>query len=342
MLLINQRLDKLAAARVDFQSRGMLEGSCLLEASIWAVSNPTELPELPSQTETQAVDDTDGLLAILLDKEDDQDPAPQSAELAILNSVNHDLDESADGLDPSEKTDPERSADGAISERGHARTLEALGVEIGNQSFPLLVHHFLRRQLERRSHAEDHPPPPPHLPSKTRVYVHYSAMATYFAPSDPCGAGGMHREYIRATPSWRGGPARYDCAFLNVGDEPGIYGLDVVRIKLLFSFKYEHVLYPCALVHWYSRTSPQQDPLTGMWIVEPDFDEGSPVVLVVHIDTIFRAAHLIGVYPGQDFISEDLTLHDSLNYFRRFYINDLIDYHAYETLNPPVEDSDLD
>ena len=30
MLLINQRLDKLAAAQVDFQKRGMLEGTCLL------------------------------------------------------------------------------------------------------------------------------------------------------------------------------------------------------------------------------------------------------------------------------------------------------------------------
>jgi hypothetical protein len=29
MLLTNQRLDKLAAARVDFASRGMLEGTCL-------------------------------------------------------------------------------------------------------------------------------------------------------------------------------------------------------------------------------------------------------------------------------------------------------------------------
>jgi len=29
MLLTNQRLDKLAAARVDFANRGMLEGTCL-------------------------------------------------------------------------------------------------------------------------------------------------------------------------------------------------------------------------------------------------------------------------------------------------------------------------
>ena len=31
MLLTNQRLDKVAAARVDFTERGMLAGSCLLE-----------------------------------------------------------------------------------------------------------------------------------------------------------------------------------------------------------------------------------------------------------------------------------------------------------------------
>ena len=32
MLLINQRLDKLAAAHVDFTNRGMLDGTCLSEA----------------------------------------------------------------------------------------------------------------------------------------------------------------------------------------------------------------------------------------------------------------------------------------------------------------------
>lgn len=32
MLLTNQRLDKLAAARVDFQTRGMLQGTCLSAA----------------------------------------------------------------------------------------------------------------------------------------------------------------------------------------------------------------------------------------------------------------------------------------------------------------------
>jgi len=32
MLLTNQRLDKLTAARADFEARGMLAGSCLSDA----------------------------------------------------------------------------------------------------------------------------------------------------------------------------------------------------------------------------------------------------------------------------------------------------------------------
>lgn len=32
MLLINQRMDKLAAARVDFTARGMLAGTCLMDS----------------------------------------------------------------------------------------------------------------------------------------------------------------------------------------------------------------------------------------------------------------------------------------------------------------------
>lgn len=39
MLLINQRLDKLAAARVDFSNRGMLKGS--LFASVMAAGSTT-------------------------------------------------------------------------------------------------------------------------------------------------------------------------------------------------------------------------------------------------------------------------------------------------------------
>jgi hypothetical protein len=45
MLLINQRLDKLAAACVDFASRGMLDGTCLSEA-LKLIGEPHHLSQL--------------------------------------------------------------------------------------------------------------------------------------------------------------------------------------------------------------------------------------------------------------------------------------------------------
>ncbi|KIL61333.1 hypothetical protein M378DRAFT_82595, partial [Amanita muscaria Koide BX008] len=45
------------------------------------------------------------------------------------------------------------------------------------------------------------------------VYVYPSAVATYCAPSDLSGVGGMFREQIRSTHSWRSGPERRDCVF---------------------------------------------------------------------------------------------------------------------------------
>ncbi|EMD41223.1 hypothetical protein CERSUDRAFT_40611, partial [Gelatoporia subvermispora B] len=121
-----------------------------------------------------------------------------------------------------------------------------------------------------------------------RVYVYYSAAATFFAPSDPCGVGGMHREHIRATPSWYRGPPRYDCVFVNTDpDAEGMLGLDVARIHLFMSFRYHGIQYPCALVHWYERTAPEPDEATGLWQVEAQYaSDGSPILGIVHLDTI--------------------------------------------------------
>jgi hypothetical protein len=51
-----------------------------------------------------------------------------------------------------------------------------------------------------------------------KASVFTSAVATFFAPSDPSGLHGMRRERIRSTPSWRDCEPRYDCAFV-VEDE---------------------------------------------------------------------------------------------------------------------------
>ena len=121
-----------------------------------------------------------------------------------------------------------------------------------------------------------------------------SATATFHAPSDPSGIYGMCHEQIWATESWWQGLACYDCVFVNTHPElDDMRGLDVVCILAFFSFTYCNKLYPCALVHWYSIIGEDHDEDTGMWIVSPNMVDGSPGVSIIHLDTIFHAAHLL-------------------------------------------------
>ncbi|KAF8872664.1 hypothetical protein CPB84DRAFT_1854340 [Gymnopilus junonius] len=116
-----------------------------------------------------------------------------------------------------------------------------------------------------------------------------SVRAVYYAPSDLSGIGGMHEERIRAVRKWYNGPPRYDCVFVgntDAADQPGFRGLNVAR----------RVIYPCALVHWFSHVGNAPDPVTGMWKVKPDYDRrGNPILAVIAVDSIFRGAHLIGI-----------------------------------------------
>lgn len=165
-----------------------------------------------------------------------------------------------------------------------------------------------------------------------RLMVFHSATATFYAPSDLSGIGGMHRERIRATPSWHGGPSRYDCVFVeNEPDLEGFAGLHVAQVKLFLSFTYINgTTYPCALVEWFSKygDSPCED--TGLWRVVPEYDtRGQRVVSLIHIDTMLRSAHLIGV-AGSHFIPTTLTFTDTLDAFHLFYVNKYIDHHAHE------------
>jgi hypothetical protein len=70
-----------------------------------------------------------------------------------------------------------------------------------------------------------------------KIHVRNSAVATFRAPSDISGIYGMCREHIRAVPSWRGGPARYDCVLVNTDpDIEGTCGFEVARVFLFFFF----------------------------------------------------------------------------------------------------------
>ena len=64
--------------------------------------------------------------------------------------------------------------------------------------------------------------------------------------------------------------------------------------------------------------------------VVPDFDlTGGCAMSMVHLDTILRSAHLMGVV-GSNFIPSDLKFHNSLDAFREFYVNKYIDHHSHE------------
>ena len=109
--------------------------------------------------------------------------------------------------------------------------------------------------------------------------------------------------------------------------------MDVVRVSLFFSFEYDHIYYPCALVDWFKKEG--LDPVTGMWVVRPDIVQRGrrqPAQLersVLHLDSFLRAAHLIPVF-GTDKVPRNFHFSFSLDVFKAYYVNKYIDHHANE------------
>ncbi|KAK7452202.1 hypothetical protein VKT23_012305 [Stygiomarasmius scandens] len=297
MLLTNQRLDKLAAYRVDLEHRGMLDGSVL---PTMMMADPTVQPQvLIAQGDELDEDEDDG--------SDDQ---------------------------PYSQGDVKLSKNPA---RGVPRQLNDLAAHINQPELPIFIQHFLYNQRHL-----DMPDAPrgcdiplhhcPELEKDQKIFLHSSAWATFFAPSDLSGLSGMRHERIRATNSWYKGAARYDCVFMEGDTEKeGFQGLIVGRVFAFFRFRHFGRSYPCALVHWYSTVGDTPCPETGMWIVQPDFRRnGSSLLEVVHLDCLYRAAHLIGVTGDSRVPVRDFSSSDSLDAYEAFYVNKYVDYHAHE------------
>jgi hypothetical protein len=193
--------------------------------------------------------------------------------------------------------------------------------------FPELIQRFLYDQLYPESHLTSSDVSLDACPVFLGVISLFSsATASFYAPSDPSGIRGICREQIRATDSWRGGPARYDCAFVNTHPElAGLRGLDVVRVLAFLSFTYHNKLYGCALVRWYSVIGEDYDEDTGMWMLTPDLDN----VSIIHVDTILRAGHLLPIF-GHAYLPRGITYHNSLDTFATYYVNKFIDHHAFD------------
>jgi len=163
------------------------------------------------------------------------------------------------------------------------------------------------------------------------VYAYHSAVATFHAPSDLSGIHGMRRERIRAVLSWRHGPPRYDCIFVEHDvNQDGFQGLHAARVFLFFSFKYRFIYYPCALIQWFSPVDDEPCDDTGLWVVEPEYlPDDTPFMAVIHLDCILRGAHLIGM-AGKEFLPQHFSFHDTFDAFQAFYINKYADHHSNE------------
>jgi hypothetical protein len=107
-------------------------------------------------------------------------------------------------------------------------------------------------------------------------------------------------------------------------------GLNIVHILPFFLLTFWSVSYPCALVQWFSPVGGEYDEDTGMWMVQPEVtDDGSPIILVIHLDCVICAAHLLPIF-GYDPVPPSISLHNSLDAFAAFYINKYADHHAFE------------
>lgn len=172
----------------------------------------------------------------------------------------------------------------------------------------------------------------PDISSTLHIQIYHSASTVYHAPSDLSGIGGMHREYIRATPNWRKkGMPRYDCVFVERDPEKeGFQSLGVAQVQMFFTFRHDNILYSCALIHWFETYGDGPCPETGMWRVKPDFDQQQQrVCSVIHIDSILRAAHLLPVF-GKKIIPENFQSYQSLRAFQLYYVNKYADHHSHE------------
>ncbi|KAG1884298.1 hypothetical protein F4604DRAFT_1878722 [Suillus subluteus] len=201
--------------------------------------------------------------------------------------------------------------------RKRARTVPDLCTELAIPHLYNLLCQFLFEQVNPDDECSPSDVPLARCPQfNGKIQVFNSASSTFYAPSDRSGIGGMHWEHIRSCPLWRKEAPCYDCVFVNTdAGVEGMGGMDIARVICFFSFMFEAVLYPCAVVHWFNKVNDRPDEDTGMWIVQPSYDIAHlPSIGIVHVDSIYRTAHLIPIY-GTHAIPYDLKYYDSYDAF---------------------------
>jgi hypothetical protein len=106
------------------------------------------------------------------------------------------------------------------------------------------------------------------------IKVHHCMTATFYAPSDLSGSGGLWCELIQSTLNFFGHPHRDTAFIVTDASWPGMKGMEIRQVLLFFSFEYQWKTFSCALVNWFVH-SDERDTDTGMWVVKPGFDSFS-------------------------------------------------------------------
>ncbi|KAF6763988.1 hypothetical protein DFP72DRAFT_873930 [Ephemerocybe angulata] len=214
------------------------------------------------------------------------------------------------------------------------------------KKLPDLVRYLGEPQFEKAFleylFAARHPTEPPpddvnitaRIKFSGRIYIHHSATAHFYAPSDMCGTGGMQRQTIRCNPRWRGHPRR-DTVFVAESDDPGMRGLLIAQLIVLFSFvdNQSDERHECALVNWFPTVDTDPDPDTGMWVVTREKEEGVCPLQVISLRTIVRGAHLLPVFGDSGRLPESFSFTQALDAFSHYFVNPYIDYHTHELLS---------
>lgn len=199
----------------------------------------------------------------------------------------------------------------------------------------------LREKLRRFVHSRLYPDDDPALvllddladvPSRTKIAAHLSAAATFYAPSELCGPGGMHCEIIRCNPSWYHRYPRYDTILVTVNHNAwGMARYRVARVRHFWSFALDRIAYPCALVEWFVTDIDGPDRATGLWVVRPEIEDNVRATGIIPLSSIARACHLMPVL-GSTFLPSDFHFSDTLDAFKAYYVNAYIDYHSHEVI----------
>ena len=266
MLTINTWNDKLAAARNDFSSRGMLSGTCLSKVLKSLQDSPKDINNGDSDVGNHS--DCDG--------DDSQDL-----------DVNEDRSDSVADLPRMSEVTLARKPGEWISTLSTCTVAHESGLACG---YPLSSFWELGRAIQQENLEElvwiflfyqQNPnftgtPPISACPTTKDIEdisVFHSVKAIFCAPSNPSGIGGLYREMIRSTPKWKTSsvtaPHR-DCVLLKTGpDVSGVSGLEVARVRLFFSFTLGEETFECALIHKFCKTFTDPDPDNGLWVFEP-------------------------------------------------------------------------